>query len=53
MYQVNDVSRYNKKILNAYLKGAALCAQKGYDLRKLAIEQMLDLGSVIVTRDLY
>ena len=26
---------------------------KGYDLRKLAIEQMLDLGSVIVTRDLY
>ena len=39
VYQVNDVSRYNKKILNAYLKGAALCAQRDMTFESLQLNR--------------
>lgn len=41
VYRIPDLSEYAKKRLNAYLKGAALCAEKGHDLRRLTIEKSI------------
>ncbi len=53
VYRVNDLRSWQAKKLNAYFKGAALCEEKGFDLKKQAINKVLDFGSWYSVRYLY
>ena len=53
VYRHSEIQKYMVKRLNAYLKGAALCTERGIDLREHAINKVLQKGSWFNTQYLY